>query len=212
MSGGSALVNANPARTQAVHRDDLAKRIGSRLKELRKEFRLTLKELSAKTNLSSPLLSRIENGFVMPPIPTLQIIADVLSVDIEFFFRRQKDKNDGYVINRYGTRRCIQSQRGPLLLELLAEGMENPFMQPVLITFPEKSRINEVEIGIHDGQEFGYVMEGKIELTLGEKKFILKKGDASYWNGNIPHRAVSVSKKPAKALNIHFAPGKRIPL
>jgi transcriptional regulator with XRE-family HTH domain len=205
-----AKINRHSMNSAKENKSDLAKRIGMRLKELRKTMGLTLKRLSEETKLSPPLFSRIENGLIMPSIPTLQAIANVLKVDIESFFRREEGKE--YVINPVGERPTVQSKRGPHLIELLAEGMQNSFMEPVLITFAPKNREDKIELTAHDGQEFGYVLEGKVELTLGKEKFILKKGDASYWNGSIPHKGVSLSKKPAKALNVHFAPGRRTPL
>jgi len=66
----------------------------------------------------------------------------------------------------------------------------------------------EVEPRVHDGQEFMYVLEGKMKLTLGAKEFILKKGNAAYWNGNVPHKAIGLGKKPAKSLHVHLIPGR----
>ncbi len=44
---------------------------------------------------------------------------------------------------------------------------------------------------------------------LGEEKFILKKGDALYLNGSVPHKAISLSKRPARSLSINLIPGSR---
>ena len=63
---------------------------------------------------------------------------------------------------------------------------------------------------VYEGQEFMYVLEGRIELFLGEKRYILKKGDAGYWNGSIPHMGFRLGKKPAKTLNVHLIPGMRV--
>ena len=87
--------------------------------------------------------------------------------------------------------------------------MENPFMEPAIVTLMGKDQDKEVELATHAGQESMYVIEGRIELTLGEKKYTLKKGDAAYWNGSVPHKGISLSKNPAKTLNVHLVPGKR---
>ena len=125
----------------------------------------------------------------MPSIATLQIIADVLKVDIESFFRRDEEK--GYVINRAEKRRFIRAKGKTYAAALLADNMENPFMEPFLVSLPHKDKEGETEFTMHEGQEFCYVVEGTIEQTLGNKKFILRKGDAAYWNGIIPHKATS---------------------
>ena len=194
------------------NKDDLTRRIGGRLKELRKAMGLSMKQLAEATDLSPPLFSRIENGLVMPSIPTLQLISDFLKVDIGYFFKKEEDR--GYVITRHGSRRMSYAKRGlkgrvTYGLELLADGMETPFMEPCIVT--EFARPHEdFELAEHNGQEFTYVLEGKLELTLGEKKFALNKGDAAYFIGEIPHGGKSLSRKLSKTLNVHLIPGTRI--
>jgi len=82
-------------------------------------------------------------------------------------------------------------------------------MEPALIALKGKDQEEESEIATHEGQEFMYVLEGRMELTLGSKKYILKKGDAAYWNGTVPHKGISLTKKRNRTLNVHLVPGKR---
>ncbi|MCJ7616082.1 MAG: XRE family transcriptional regulator [Desulfobacterales bacterium] len=194
------------------NKDEFAKQIGNRIKELRKEAGLTLKQLAKAIELSAPLISKIENGLAMPSLPTLRLIADALNVNTGYFFIDEEQK--GYIISRQGSRKIVVSERGHARkisyeLELLAEGMVNPFMEPAIVTLMGKDQDKEIELATHEGQECMYVIEGRMELTLGEKKYTLKKGDAAYWNGSVPHKGISLSKKPAKTLNVHLVPGKR---
>jgi len=198
-------------RDSKEHKDNLARRIGSRLKELRKSIGLSLKQLTEETKLSTPLFSRIENGLVMPSIPTLQKISDILKVDIGYFFKEEEER--GYVVSYQGARKVVYSERASkgkisYEIELLADGFDNPFMEPVIVTLVGAE--DEVDIITHGGQEFLYVLQGKMELTLGMNKFRLKKGDSVYFNGSIPHKGISLSKKLARTLNIHVIPGRRI--
>lgn len=187
------------------NKDDLAKMIGIRLKELRQGVGLTLEKLALATELSPAFLSRTENGRSIPSIPTLQSIADALSVNIGFFFRDGDQQQ--YKITYQGTRNKIVTEKG-YEIEILNEGMANPFMQPAIVTCMGKDKESEVEVSVHEGQEFVYVIEGKLELVLGSKKFSLNKGDAAYWNGSIPHKGIGISKKPTRTLNVHLIPGK----
>ena len=191
------------------NRDDLAKRIGSRVKELRKGSNLTQKRLAETTGLSPGLLSRIENGLTMPSLPTLQIISNTLKTEIGYFFKNEAE--NGFIITDPNDRRVIISRSQPqnkiaYKLELLAEGMKNPFMEPAIVTHVGKE--GDVEERTHDGQEFMYVLEGKMKLTLGSKEFILKKGNAAYWNGNVPHKGIGMGRKLTKALHVHLIPGR----
>ena len=191
------------------NRDDLAKKIGSRIKELRSDSGLTQKLLAGATGLSPALISRIENGLTMPSVPTLQIIADTLKTEIGFFFIEREEK--GYILSHPGERREVVSRSGPhgkiaYEIELLTEGMENFFMEPFIVT--QVGKEGEVESRTHNGQEFMYILEGKTRLTLGSKEFILKKGDAAYWNGSVPHKAIGLTKRPTRSLHVHLMPGK----
>jgi len=187
------------------NKHDMAKKIGVQLKELRQDVGLTLEKLAAASDLSPAFLSRIENGLSIPSIPTLQSIADALSVNIGFFFRDGDQQQ--YKITYSGNRSNIVTQKG-YEIEILNEGMSNPFMEPAIVTSKSKEKGQEVELAVHEGQEFMYVLEGRLELVLGNKKYALKKGDAAYWNGSIPHKGISISKKPARTLNVHLIPGK----
>lgn len=188
-------------------KDDLAKKIGARLKDLRRNSGLSQRKLAEAANLSATLLSRIENGIVMPSIPTLYILSNVLKVNTGYFFQSE-DNERGYVVSTKGNRTQTVSERG-YLAELLAERMENPFMEPAILELKDKGKEEKATLSTHDGQEFMYVLEGRMELILGARRFLLKAGDAAYWNGNIPHTGVSVGKKRARTLNVHLIPGRR---
>ncbi len=89
--------------------------------------------------------------------------------------------------------------------------MVNPFMEPFIAHLPGKDQAEKIQSATHEGQEFCYVLEGKIELSLGDQKHVLKKGDSAYWNGSIPHKAIALKNQGAKTLNVHLIPGKRTP-
>ena len=80
-------------------------------------------------------------------------------------------------------------------------------MEPIIAT--HVGNREDMEMVSHSGQDFIYILEGKMELSLGKLRFILKKGDAAYIDSHLPHKGISLSKKPAKSLNVHLVPGKR---
>ena len=182
---------------------------------LRKQRGLTISEIVKQTHLSPSLISRIKNGQIMASVQTLGLIADALGVDIGFFFQQEQGR---YVISRQGSRRIIPASgrgmqgnmpgRTPYDVEPLAEGMENAFMVPFILKMVKKDDV--LKSLTHGGQEILYVLEGKVLVTLGEEKIILKKGDALYFDGNIPHKGSSLSKKPAKLFAVHMIPGRRV--
>ena len=190
---------------------DLCKRVGSRIREIRKENRLTIKELAKSTGLSSAFISRLENGITMPSVYTLQTVAESLKVDIGQIFKNEG--NEEYVITRKKKRKPSYKEKGPTgkvvyEVEYLADGFAIPFMEPIIATIQARES-KDLKTVTHGGQELLYVIEGKMEVTLGEKKYVLSKGDAVYYDGDVPHGAISLSKKPARSLNVHLIPGSR---
>ena len=190
----------------------LAARLGDRVRKLREEVGLSLKTLARATELSPSFLSRVENGRTLPSLLTLHSIARALRVDVESLFSSREAHR--FVISRQDNRNRFYSIKGPgqktcYEMELLAHEMDNPLMEPALVTALLKDT-NELELTSHGGQEFCYVVEGPIEIVLDNRHFTLETGDAAYWDGTIPHGAVSLSDTPAKTLNIHIIPGKRV--
>ena len=188
-------------------RNDLAKSIGRKLKELRKSMDMTTKRLAEETGLSAPLISRIESGLVIPSVPSLETLSTVLKTDIGYFFQKNEERD--YIVSRHINRAVGITKRG-YQVELLAEGMEDRFMEPAIMILKGKDQEKEVPSSTHEGQEFSYVLEGKVEVTLGTKKYVLEKGDAAYWKGSVPHRGISLSKKSARTLNVNLIPGIRV--
>lgn len=193
-----------------TEKSDLSLRIGGKLKALRNSLGLSMKQLSQGTGLSTALFSRIENGLIIPSIPTLEKISEYLKVDIGYFFENDKDK--GYVISKPGNRRIeLERDRHNKKIiyqsEILIDGMENVFMEPTVVTIT--GRDDEVEASSHIGQEFSFVLEGKLHLTLGTKKFTLHQGECAYFNSVIPHKGTVSGDAPAKVLNVHLVPGRR---
>ncbi len=81
-------------------------------------------------------------------------------------------------------------------------------MVPMILKIEKRDR--EKSPPAHGGQEFLYILEGKILVVLGEDKIILNKGDALYFDANIPHVGTSLHKNPAKVLVVHMVPGRRV--
>ena len=91
-----------------------------------------------------------------------------------------------------------------MLWNWLIPNAQKNMMEPVLATLNEgASSPTDVP---HEGEEFGYVLQGTIALQLGKKQFLCKKGEAFYYSAGIPHSILNKSKGPAKFLWISTPP------
>ena len=162
-------------------------RLGTRLKLSRQTRGLTLKALAAAANCSESLLSKVENGKVSPSLPMLHRLVEVLGTNIGWMFE-EADGEEGIVF-RSGARPLIA-------LDPLRRG-EGISLERVIPYSPGhllQCNIHHIEAGgesagpiQHAGEEVGYLLEGAIELMVGEKTFRLSAGDPFVFNSELPH-------------------------
>ena len=181
-------------------------KIGNKVRELRRNTKFTLQDLAAKTGLSKPFLSQIENNRVIPPVTTLLKLARGLNVHLSFFF--DEEPNDEKVsITRHGER--VRIERRPhqekgevgytyISLETKRAGKN---MEPYLVEFPiQDSR--EMVFMTHDGEEFLYVTEGCVEFRTIDRVEVLEPGDSIYIESDLSHSFRCVDGHPAKAIAV----------
>jgi len=164
------------------------KKIADKIREIRKERGLTLARLAADINLSAPLLSRIENNRISPPIATLAKIAAGLDVPIGVFFQEEDFAQSYAVTTKEGRRPVVRRGTTIGFTYHSLTGLKRPHaIEPFIIKYP----LTKKEPGIlfdHQGEEFLFVLEGQIDLVYGKEKIRLKEGDAIHFDPSVPHR------------------------
>lgn len=173
--------------------------IGSKIKRLRLANGLTLEELANRSELTKGFLSQLERDLTSPSITTLEDILEALGTSLpEFFNEKQEEqiafKQDDFFINE---------QDGYVVSYIIPNAQKNQ-MEPILITI-EKDQQSMV-IDPHEGEEFGYVMQGKVCLIYGEKKLTLKKGETFYIKGGVFHYLKNMSETLAKVIWVSTPP------
>ena len=181
--------------------------IGRKIRKLRKEGRLTLQDLSALSGLSKPLLSQIENDQVIPPIATLLKIAAGLKVGIHFFFAEEEDRQKFVLLRssdlKSSSRRSGNDSPQNYLYHSLAPGMRQKSMEPFLVEF-EAGEWNDTRLYRHDGEEFIYLLAGKLEFHYGQETMILEPGDSIYYDSSEAHGYISLGSEKAKAVAVLY--------
>jgi len=183
--------------------DDL--RIARKIRQIRKQNKLTLEEIAHRTGFTKSYLSMLESGKKSPPIATLSKIAQALSTDMAVFFKK-KDPAEHLTLVRRGKRESVVRD-GTLFgyrYESIAPTKRPKKMEPFVITLPTKSK--EEDRFDHEGEELFYVLRGKIRFYYGDKEYLLREGDCVYFDSGIPHRGEGAGGKPAKALTVIYNP------
>ncbi|WP_457298192.1 cupin domain-containing protein [Phyllobacterium sp. P5_D12] len=181
-------------------------RLGIRLKLARQTRGLTLKALSEAANCSESLLSKIENGKASPSLPMLHRLVQVLETNIGWMFE-ESDGEEGIVF-RAGARPLIALdplRRGEgISLERVIPYSPGHLLQ-CNIHHIEKDGASAGPIQ-HAGEEVGYILAGEVELTVGDKQFELKEGDAFVFNSDLPHSYRNTGSKRASIFWVNTPP------
>ena len=161
--------------------------IGERLRQLRKRRKMTLAKLAEAAGLSTGYLSLIERNLSAPSINALVSIAQALGVTVAWFFAgeeaEQPPEEIGYVVRRKDRLR-VNYDKG-VTDELLTPRLS---MQVEMLrsTFPAGTESTHAYS--HDGDEVGLILQGELELWVGERHFHLREGDSFAYSSREKHR------------------------
>lgn len=172
--------------------------IGANIRAIRNSSKASLDEVAKRAGLTKSTLSKIENGRTSSPISTLVAIARALGVRLADFFH-EEESDAGYVLTRKGKGKAIvrDGTRFGYTYEALAVDFPNKPVEPFFLTISPGDKEGHFQ---HAGQEFIYLLSGKIELTLGETKMELHPGDSLYFDSTTHHALRLLGKKPARFL------------
>lgn len=158
--------------------------ISEKLRALRKSKKMTLKDVADRAGCTSAYISQLEKGRANPSISTLKKIASVFDVKIIDFFLDNEDDEDDVVI-RKNQRVTMGFNMGYAVIESLVRTTENKRMQPLFNTIKPGGGSNGEYT--HEGEEFGIVLAGELELTVGDRVYYVKEGDSFYFPSTTSH-------------------------
>lgn len=169
--------------------------IGNRIKQLRNKHGLTLEELASRTELTKGFLSQLERNLTSPSINTLQDLAEALGVNLETFFREEKDEKMVFKATDY----FVDEKEDSTIYWIVPNAQKNE-MEPIILELAENGRSKEILP--HEGEEFGYVLKGKVTLINIEtnQKKIIKKGETFYIKGDFTHCIENCSNQVSAVL------------
>jgi len=184
--------------------------VGERIKNLRELKGLSLNDVSQRTGLSEEMLASIEAEAVAPPLGTLTKLARALEMKMGYLLTAGEPKP--FVITRKDERKPVsrhaaqqQNKYGYSYLSL-SPGMPDRNMEPFLVTLSPSAE--DMPGSVHEGEEFIYVLEGEMEVTIGEHREVLYPGDAIYYHSSLPHLVKCHQGKPTRILAVLFAETK----
>jgi quercetin dioxygenase-like cupin family protein len=170
--------------------------LGERILAMRKKRKLDIEKLAKDTGYSTDFIRSVEEGEIAPPVGALIRIARALAVDSAALLADDSKKE---------RRRSYRKRTKAYSYQTLTPGAEDNHLWAYMITLEPKKAHDNVEFK-HEGEEFVYVLEGRVELTVGERVNVLKKGGSLHFNSGVGHRLRNLSTKKSKLIVVVYAP------
>lgn len=162
--------------------------IGRTLNRLRTERSLTVTQLAAKANLSTAMISRIENGHVSPSLSSMHALADALSVSLMALFSHSNSAADVHHVKAgqgLPSRRLTPDHAHDYLMLGKHSGPSGIFQASRIRILRENS--GTLPSYQHEGYVFIYMIEGEATYGCGEEQFEMSAGDTLSFDAKLPH-------------------------
>lgn len=156
--------------------------IGKKLKGLRIMKNLTQEELADRAELSKGFISQIERNLTSPSISTLMDILQCLGTDLKEFFSDSEDSQIVFRKSDYFEKTDAELKN---TIQWIIPNAQKNIMEPIhLVLSPGGSTYPDTP---HEGEEFGYVLQGSISIHLGNRTYKAKKGESFYYTSDKTH-------------------------
>ena len=176
-------------------------KIGAKIKELRIQKSLTQEELADRCELSKGFISQLERDLTSPSIATLVDILQCLGTNLEEFFSQTAPEQVVFSKTDYFEK--IDNELKNKIEWIIPNAQKN-MMEPILLTLdPDGSTYPD---NPHEGEEFGYVLNGAVTIHLGSQVFKAKKGESFYFIPNKKHFISASGKNGAILLWVSTPP------
>ncbi len=176
------------------------KEIAPRLLGLREAVGFSIEELAAKVGVTSDVVYTYEQGETEIPVSYLADVARACGVDLTALV----SGNDAY-LHTYTLVRKDQGlavkRRKDYDYQNLAARLTGRCMEPFLVRVPHKEE-DALSWNVHNGQEFIYMLEGRLELWLDSKRIVLEPGDSVYFESRTPHALRGLDGQDAVFLDV----------
>ncbi len=160
--------------------------IATRLKELREISGLSIEKLAAQLKIEADKYEEYESGKVDIPVSALYAVGNYFDVELTALLTGADPKLHDYALVRKD-KGIFVKRRKNYNYHNLSYNFANKQMETFLVTI-EPDKANKVlDFNSHHGQEFNYVLEGNMRLTIDGKELVLNPGDSIYYNAELPH-------------------------
>ena len=173
--------------------------IGKRLKDIRTTKGLSLDYLANETGFSKDYVSRVEKGEIMPPVATILRLSRALEIDSGILLKEERDEADRRREEDFRKRTEDYSYH------TLTPEAAHKHLKAFKVFIDPVSEHKGVSYQ-HEGEEFIYVLKGKVEVTVGDNKNLLGPEDSLHFSSSIVHKLRNLSSEKAEMVVVLYTP------
>jgi len=178
--------------------------VSRRIRELREQRGLTLRELGQKAHVSPSTIQKIEKNLISPSLGTVLRIAKGLGITIESLLDTHPKRRDAVHLPKE-KQRTIAVPDLRIFLQSLADGFPDQAFSAVILTIPKGARMKERHFQ-HHGEELLFCLKGTVEFTILDQRYFLAPGDSLRFKSHLRHFWRHVGEDEAQLLMICAPP------
>ena len=181
--------------------------ISNKIKEVRKLKKITVQGLATHAQVSKGLISQIENNRTVPSLLVLMNIIQSLNLDLNDFFKdiqHHKRASQKVLLRKNKEYQVFEkeSAKGFLYKRIYTHNLQGIPIDIVLLELKKGAKRNKAVRT--DAYEYKYLIKGKIEYSIGDKKYILQEGDSLFFDGRVDHKPENIGNSEALLLVVYF--------
>lgn len=180
---------------------DFIQQIAERIVGLRDALEIGQEEMAQRCGITPHQLAEYESGNVDIPVSFLHELSSAYGVEMTALMFGSEPTMHSYYITRAGQGVKVE-RTGAYSYQDLAAGFQHRVMAPFMVTVEPHDDDREQVLNTHEGQEFNFVVEGELEITIAGKTNILNPGDSIMFDSKKPHGLRALGGKRVKMLAI----------
>ena len=173
--------------------------IANRIKELREVSDILPEDMASHLDISVDTYLKYENAEADIPASMLLEIANIFKVDMSLLLTGEAPRMNVFTVTRDGKGVTVE-RRSQYKYQALAEKFIHKKVEPFVVTAMPKDE--EPTLHSHPGQEFNFILEGRLKIYIHNNEIVLNAGDSIYFDSDYPHAMKALDNKPAKFLAV----------
>jgi len=179
--------------------ESIVSRLGEKIKRIRIEKNMSLKDLSDKAGISAAAIHKIESNGIIPTITTMMKISDALGKNVSYFIEEGMENKDVIFVSARNREDIFTFKKG-LKLDGISAKKYGDFMMTAAHAVVEVGASSGRKPMNHRGEELVYCLKGRMEFRVGDTAYILEPGDSIHFRTDIEHKWRNTGKVPAKLI------------